>query len=59
MVDSALSNGWVNDNAFSRGKFLDDHLLALNLLGNQWRDVGFETAGSDTHDDETQDEGTH
>jgi hypothetical protein len=60
VVNSALGNGGVDDNAFS-GLFncLDEHFVRGKLLSNQRRNIGLETASTDTHDDETEDESTH
>lgn len=46
----------VDDDTFTRGELLDSRVLNLVLFSDEWTDVGFETSGAETHDDERNDE---
>ena len=53
VVNTGLSDRWVNDNTLAGLESLDDQSLNWNLLDNEWRNVGLETTGSETHDNDT------
>lgn len=56
MVNSALSDCWIVDDALAGGQLFHDHLLERDLLGDQGRDVGLERACADAHNDQTDQE---
>lgn len=56
MVDSALSDDGVHNNAFAGRKRLDKGPGDIDLLDNQRRDVGLEASGSKAHQNQTEHE---
>lgn len=56
VVDSGGGDGRVDNDALSGLEGPDVHVLVGDLLGDERRDVGLETTGADTHDDQTDDE---
>lgn len=56
VVNSALSDGWVDDNALSGWERLHDGMIEGNLFNNQRRNVWFEATRSGPHDDHAQHE---
>lgn len=57
--DAGNSDGWVGQHAFSCLVPDDLGLDIRDLLGNQRRDVGLETAGTAAHDDQTDGKDAH
>ena len=58
MVDSAGGDGRVDDNTLALGSSNNSHLGPRQLLDNERGDIGFETASPNSHDDQTDDEGS-
>lgn len=54
--NSAVGHLRVDDDALAGLQRGDLWASLLDLLGEQWRDVGFETTSSDSHDDQTDSE---
>lgn len=59
VVNARLGDRWVDNDTLAGLESLDDQSLNWNLLDNEWRNVWLETTGSETHNDDTEDEGTH
>lgn len=59
MVNTGLGDRWVDNNTLAGLESLDDQGLNWNLLNNEWRNVWLETTGSETHDNDAEDENTH
>ena len=59
MVNAGLGDRWVDNNTLAGLESLDDQGLNRNLFNDEWRNVWLETTGSETHDNDTEDESTH
>jgi hypothetical protein len=58
-VDTLNGDGGIDDDSFTRWEGLDGHSLPGVLIGNQRADVGFDTSGPDSDDENGGDETTH
>lgn len=58
MVDSALSDGRINNHLLARWHLLDDNGSQRNLLNDKRRDIWLKTTSAETHDDKTEHENT-
>jgi len=58
VVNSGLGNGRVDNDTLALFSGTNDHPAEWKLFNDQWGNVRLEGASSDTHDDETDDEGS-
>ena len=49
VVDPGNRSSVINNHTLTRWQCLDLHLVELNLLSDQGRDVGFEASGTDSN----------
>jgi hypothetical protein len=56
VVNACGSDSRIHDDALPIAGF-DAHLFLRNLFGDKGRDVGLESAGSETHNEQSDDEG--
>lgn len=57
MVYPALGDGRIKDDPFSGRQLADNHLRQMQLFSDERRNIAFEATSTDTHYNETNDEG--